>query len=92
MNEKSGLYFHIPFCKNKCPYCDFYSVKYEFKAAEEYTKRLIEEIKKYCEIFKDRYGVYPNMLTSNRITHGRFEDAFDDYFLLNCKTWEGRWD
>lgn len=23
----SGLYFHIPFCRKKCPYCDFYSLE-----------------------------------------------------------------
>ncbi len=25
--KKSGLYIHIPFCKKKCNYCDFFSVK-----------------------------------------------------------------
>ena len=23
-NKKIGIYFHWPFCKSKCPYCDFY--------------------------------------------------------------------
>ena len=26
MAEAAGLYIHVPFCRSKCPYCDFYSV------------------------------------------------------------------
>ena len=47
MNDKNGLYLHIPFCFNKCPYCDFYSVKYDREAAEAYIARLIAEFEKY---------------------------------------------
>lgn len=55
MNEKAGLYIHIPFCKNKCPYCDFYSVKYDCGLAEEYCNRVIAEMRRYSGEFDTVY-------------------------------------
>ena len=26
MAGKLGIYIHIPFCRSKCDYCDFYSL------------------------------------------------------------------
>ena len=43
-------------------------------------KNWVQEIKDYCEIFKKKYGMYPNILVMNRITHGRCEDAFEKYY------------
>lgn len=62
--EKAGLYFHIPFCKSKCPYCSFYSVKYDKVQAREYTERLIAEMKKYQGSFDTIYfgGGTPSIL------------------------------
>ena len=44
-----GIYIHIPFCVKKCPYCDFYSIKYENKSnlQKQYVEALEEEIKTY---------------------------------------------
>ena len=44
-----GLYIHIPFCKGKCPYCDFYSVRADKELMNRYTDRVIYEIEKYAE-------------------------------------------
>ncbi len=42
-----GLYVHIPFCKNKCPYCDFNSYAGKKDIFDEYIARLIKEAKKF---------------------------------------------
>ncbi|MBR5586460.1 MAG: radical SAM family heme chaperone HemW [Clostridia bacterium] len=42
-----GLYIHIPFCAQKCPYCDFNSYSGKLDIAESYVGRLIDEAKTY---------------------------------------------
>ena len=42
----TGIYVHIPFCKSKCNYCDFYSVCND-DLKESYFIRLYEEISSY---------------------------------------------
>ncbi len=39
-----GLYLHIPFCKSKCPYCDFYSFLGKDTEKDDYTKALKKSI------------------------------------------------
>lgn len=41
-----GIYIHIPFCRSKCGYCDFYSLTRE-DLRETYVKRVTEEILTY---------------------------------------------
>ncbi|MBO7276857.1 MAG: radical SAM family heme chaperone HemW [Bacteroidales bacterium] len=41
----SGIYIHIPYCTQKCIYCNFYSIATK-KSKDNYIKTLIKEIEK----------------------------------------------
>jgi len=45
--KEISLYIHIPFCTRKCNYCNFYSVTYDAKLAENYIHSLIKEISQH---------------------------------------------
>ncbi len=42
----SGIYLHIPFCKQACSYCDFYFVT-RTSEREHFVQRLVENIESY---------------------------------------------
>ena len=56
--KPSGLYIHIPFCTQKCRYCDFYSItqKEDFRPYHpnpQFVERLLQDVR----FFKERYAI-----------------------------------
>ena len=39
-----GLYVHIPFCRQKCSYCDFYSLPHSEEKMDAYTAALVRHL------------------------------------------------
>ncbi len=52
MGEKLGIYIHIPFCRAKCDYCDFYSLPDREEAMDEYVKALTAHMKETAPLAK----------------------------------------
>ncbi len=48
--KRLGLYLHVPYCKQKCHYCDFYSLadpKTAMEYANQVTKTIVHMAKRY---------------------------------------------
>ena len=79
----SGLYLHVPFCKTKCPYCDFYSITSGMSVAG-WISAVAEEAALYRGVFGTFDTLYvgggtPSLLGEEEI-HALFDvltAAFD---------------
>jgi coproporphyrinogen III oxidase-like Fe-S oxidoreductase len=49
-----GLYLHIPFCRQICPYCPYNKEIYQPELAEMYTRAVKKEIDFYSGLFGDK--------------------------------------
>lgn len=75
MSEENtlGLYIHIPFCKAKCPYCDFYSVVFSEEKKNKYVDAVCRNIKSYSLENKNKVdtiyfgGGTPSLLSAKDI-------------------------
>ena len=47
MANTSGIYIHIPFCKSKCDYCDFYSLAGQEEEMDRYQKALLTHLRSF---------------------------------------------
>lgn len=85
-----GLYFHIPFCRRKCPYCDFFSTPATEFLLETYPDLLIRHLAwasehGWSESFDTIYfgGGTPSLLSPQAISE--ILQAVDQHFSIDSK-------
>lgn len=54
-SKEINLYFHIPFCKSKCPFCGFFSIaNNDIEFMEKYMERLCEQLEFYIKFLPNK--------------------------------------
>lgn len=93
-----GLYIHVPFCAQKCNYCDFNSYKIEEKNQKtDYLISIRKEMELYKEEFKSKEftsvflgGGTPSILTPEELTtlmeniYSNFNIGKDAEITMEC--------
>ena len=83
----AGLYFHIPFCKRICAYCDFHRSA-ELKYIDSVTEAMHCELEEQAEYLHDRKvrtiyfgGGTPSLIQPSELQH--FIDHAAELFDCN---------
>jgi len=70
-NAPAGLYIHIPFCRSKCAYCDFYSITDRSQVAGylHALSREMEQTREFAPLFDTVYvgGGTPSCLDTRQL-------------------------
>lgn len=85
MSNTISLYIHIPFCKEKCKYCDFYSLPSNIlnnKTIKEYLTSIVNELEYYNLLLKNFEidTIYFGGGTPNSIENYILDDFFYSFF------------
>jgi oxygen-independent coproporphyrinogen-3 oxidase len=51
-----GLYVHIPFCKTKCPYCDFYSI-----TSTDQIEAFLAALDAEARLYREQFPVFDSL-------------------------------
>ncbi len=73
----AGIYVHVPFCKQKCTYCDFASFPREISKAESYFACLYREI-------EGRSKQYPDKIIDTIYIGGGTPSVVDAKFIVGA--------
>ncbi|NLZ73703.1 MAG: radical SAM family heme chaperone HemW [Bacteroidales bacterium] len=85
----AGIYLHIPFCKSRCIYCDFYTTT-DSHCQDAYVEALIQELEQRKEYLEDPIktiyigGGTPSLLSINQLEK-IFNTLFSKYNLTTVE-------
>ena len=86
MEEKEiGLYVHMPFCKQKCYYCDFVSYANKYNIVDRYIQCLKKEIIQYANENKimSKHGLEPKYVIKTIYIGGGTPSSIDELYIIN---------
>ncbi|MGL4780925.1 MAG: radical SAM family heme chaperone HemW [Bacteroidales bacterium] len=85
----SGIYIHIPFCKRRCHYCDFYSSTNE-SVKQTYTEAICHEMNlRKSDLYHTPQTIYfgggtPSQLNSDEV-RAIFRELNSNFDLSHCE-------
>ncbi|MFP5214109.1 MAG: radical SAM family heme chaperone HemW [Acidobacteriota bacterium] len=76
MSTRPGLYIHVPFCRTKCPYCDFYS-ETSVERVSAWLEAVEREASRRCGEFGAFDTLYIGGGTPSVLSEGEFEGLLE---------------